>query len=63
MEAIVAFDDNKITLPEINALLMLVLKMKGIDISGTWADIFVEVDGDLHIIVRKDLVDKLGISI
>ena len=61
MELMIAYEDDKITMAEANSIAMSFLGAKGIDVTGTWMDVFVELDGDVHIILRKDLIDKIGV--
>ena len=64
MFLMMALSDDKIDAKEAKDLLMLLLKMAGIpEWQSKRYDIFIEPDGDLHIILNVDLLKGLKIEL
>ena len=55
--------DGKITADEAKQLMQLGLQLAGVELSAGDYFTFVETDGDLHLILKKALLDKLKFQI
>lgn len=55
--------DGKITATEAHQLVQLAVQLAGVNVMPGEYFTFVETDGDLHIILKKALLDKLKIDL
>jgi len=61
--ALGALADGKVTGREVTEMFFTFLKLNGIDVSGEFHDIFMEQDGDVHVILSRKLLDKLNFEV
>lgn len=63
MKLYLAAQDGELEVGEILPIVNDSLAFAGVDIPQFVGDVFIESDGDLHIILSKELLDKLKIRL
>jgi len=63
LKLIAMFQDNKIDGNEINDLIFDALRAAGVELRNKKYDVFVEMDGDVHIILKKEALDAIKFNV
>ena len=62
-QALIALGDEVITADELVTMFNLFIRSSGLDLKGEFYELFIEQDGDAHVIIKRSLLDKLKIAI